>query len=149
MVFCGKNDLFVMISKEGRSFTMEANKLPITIEPVFRISATDHIVTTFTGRRKPYLLFVTNTGKAVYRDIQWLEQANTFRTQGQPIFSKARRDSGTWIVGSAAVDEKDWGAALAADGSLGLYRVSDLFETGSLGVSEILDFVIYGIESRS
>ena len=149
MVFCGKNDLFVMISKEGRSFTMEANKLPITIEPVFRISATDHIVTTFTGRRKPYLLFVTNTGKAVYRDIQWLEQANTFRTQGQPIFSKARRDSGTWIVGSAAVDEKDWGAALAADGSLGLYRVSDLFETGSLGVSEILDFVINGIESRS
>ena len=147
LIFTGKNDLYVLVSKEGRAFSMEANKLPITIEPVFLISATDHIVNTFMVKRKPYLLFVTNHGKAVYRDIQWLEQANTFRTQGQLLFSKNRRDTGTWIVGAAAVDEKDWGLALTADGKLELHRVSDLFETGSLGSSEIVDFVIYGTES--
>lgn len=138
-----------MISKEGRSFAMEANQLPLTIEPAFQIGATDHIVTTFTASKKPYLLFVTNNGKAVYRDIQWLEQANTFRTQGQLVFSKARRDSGTWIVGAAAVDEKDWGAGLTSDGDLRLYRVSELFENGTLGISDVVDFVIYGSESRN
>lgn len=147
--FCEKKDLFVMISKEGRSFAMEANQLPLTIEPAFQIGATDHIVTTFTASKKPYLLFVTNNGKAVYRDIQWLEQANTFRTQGQLVFSKARRDSGTWIVGAAAVDEKDWGAGLTSDGDLRLYRVSELFENGTLGISDVVDFVIYGSESRN
>jgi DNA gyrase/topoisomerase IV subunit A len=146
LIFTGKSDLFVLVSKEGRSFSMEANKLPITIEPVFLISATDHIVNTFMVRKKPYLMFVTNHGKAVYRDIQWLEQANTFRTQGQLLFSKNRRETGTWIVGAAAVDEKDWGVALTADGKLERHVVSDLFETGSLGSSEIVDFVIYGTE---
>lgn len=147
LIFTGKNDLYVLVSKEGRAFSMEANKLPITIEPVFLISATDHIVNTFMVRKKPYLLFVTNHGKAVYRDIHWLEQANTFRTQGQLLFSKNRRDTGTWIVGAAAVDEKDWGVALTEDGKLQLHRVSDLFETGSLGTPEIVDFGIYGTES--
>lgn len=147
LIFTGKNDLYVLVSREGRAFSMEANKLPITIEPVFLISARDHIVNTFMVRKKPYLMFVTNHGKAVYREIQWLEQANTFRTQGQLLFSKNRRDTGTWIVGAAAVDEKDWGVALTADGKLELHRVSDLFETGSLGASAILDFVIYGTES--
>lgn len=146
LIFTGKNDLYVLVSKEGRAFAMEANKLPITIEPVFLISATDHIVNTFMVRKKPYLLFVTNQGKAVYRDIQWIEQANTFRTHGQLLFSKNRRDTGTWIVGAAAVDEKDWGVALMEDGRLELHKVSDLFETGSLGISGIVDFVIYGTE---
>ena len=144
LVLCGKSDLFVMISKEGRAFTMEANKLPITIEPVFQIGAIDHIVTTFTVTNKPYLMLITNSGKAVFRETQWLEQANTFRTQGQPIFSKARRDSGTWIVGARTVDENEWGAALTSEGVLTFHRVRDLFENGSLGESNILDFVIYG-----
>jgi DNA gyrase/topoisomerase IV subunit A len=144
LVLCQKNDLFVMVSKEGRSFTMEANKLPITIEPVFLIGATDHIVTTFTITQKPYLMLVTNNGKAVFREIQWLEQANTFKTQGQPVFSKARRDSGTWIVGAGCVDEKDWGAVLTSEGILGFYKVNELFENGSLKESNILDFMVYG-----
>jgi hypothetical protein len=92
---------------------------------------------------KPYSICDRN-GKAVYRDIQWLDQANTFRTQGQPIFSKARRDSGTWIVGAAAVEEKDWGAALTSSGALRIFQVRDLFENGSLGISDIVDFVVYG-----
>jgi DNA gyrase/topoisomerase IV subunit A len=144
LVLCGKSDLFVMISKEGRAFTMEANKLPITIEPVFQIGATDHIVTTFTVANKPNLMLITNSGKAVFRETQWLEQVNTFRTQGQPVFSKARRDLGTWIVGAGIVEEDEWGAALTSEGNLTFHKVRDLYENGSLGESNILDFAIYG-----
>jgi DNA gyrase/topoisomerase IV subunit A len=144
LVLCGKIDLFVIISKEGRAFTMEANKLPITIEPVFQIGATDHVVATFTANPKPYLILVTSSGKAVFRETHWLEQANTFRTQGQPIFSKTRRDSGSRIVGAGIVDEEDWGVALTAEGALTFHRVRDLYEKGSLGGTDILDFVVYG-----
>jgi DNA gyrase/topoisomerase IV subunit A len=144
LLLCGKSDLFVIVSKEGRAFTMEASKLPITIEPVFQIGATDHIVTTLLVAKKPNLMLITNSGKAVFRETQWLEQAVTFRTQGQPIFSKARRDSGTWIVGAGTVDDNDWGAALTSTGLLAFHKVRDLYENGSLGESNILDFVIYG-----
>ena len=144
LVLCGKSDLFVIISKEGRALTMEANKLPITIEPVFQIGATDHVVATFIMAQKPYLLLVTNSGKAIFRENQWLEQANTFRTQGQPIFSKTRRDSGNRIVGAGMADEDDWGVALTADGVLSFHKVHNLYENGALGETDILDFVIYG-----
>jgi DNA gyrase/topoisomerase IV subunit A len=144
LVLCGKRDLFVIISKEGRALTMEANKLPITIEPVFQIGATDHVVATFTQAQKPYLILVTNSGKAVFRETQWLEQANTFRTQGQSIFSKTRRDSGNRIVGAGIVNEEDWGIGLTAEGVLTFHKVLDLYENGTLGKTDILDFVIYG-----
>jgi DNA gyrase/topoisomerase IV subunit A len=141
--FTAKSDLFVLASKEGRLLTMEASQLPITIEPVFQIGATDHIVSTFIVGKKPYVFFVMNNGKAVFREAGWLEKATTFKTQGQPVLSKARKDAGVWIVGAGAVDEKDWCAALNTAGRLVLFQAGELFEKGSLGEASILDVTFF------
>jgi hypothetical protein len=87
---------------------------------------------------------VTQTGKAVHRETNWLEPATSLKTHGQAIISPERRAKGVRLAGAAAVDEGDWAAAAASDGSLSLYRVSELFKSGVLleeqGGVEMLSF---------
>ena len=163
LAFCGKDDWLVIASKEGFLLGLEANRLPITIEEAMKLGTTDHIITGFSAspaepagagggkskaeRPQPSLLVVTQNGKVLQRDLSWLEIASTFKTRGQPIFSKERRATGARLVGAAAVLEEDWGVALHADGGLTTHRVKDLVAAGSIfagkQAGEILDFTTF------
>ena len=112
LTFANKDDLFVMVSQEGYIFSMQAERLPTAIEEVIRLGITDHIVSSFMVNREPSILFITQNGKAVHREASWLEQANSFKSKGQAILSKERREAGIRIVGAAPVDETDWGVFL-------------------------------------
>jgi DNA gyrase/topoisomerase IV subunit A len=132
LTFCGKTDRFVMLSQEGFLFCMEIEKLPVTIEEALRLSATDHIVSTFVTGQKPSLLVFTQNGRVIHREMGWVEPSNAFKTRGQPVFSRERRESGGRAVGAAAVDGEDWGAVLSSDGLLTVYKMTDLFAAGTL-----------------
>jgi DNA gyrase/topoisomerase IV subunit A len=132
LIFANKDDLFVMVSQEGYSFSMQAERLPTAIEEVIHLGITDHIVAIFVASKKPSILFITHNGKAVHRDTSWLEPANSFKTKGQAILSKERREAGIRIVGAAAVDEADWGVFLHADGTITTHVLNDLLATGSV-----------------
>jgi DNA gyrase/topoisomerase IV subunit A len=132
LVLGNKQDRFGMVSQQGYFFSMEIDRLPVAIEEVMRLDTGDHIVSTFTLGKKPSLMIATQTGKAVLRDAAWLEQAASFKTKGQALLSRERRDSGVRIVGASAVDENDWGLVLKSDGNCVSYKMSDLFATGSL-----------------
>jgi DNA gyrase/topoisomerase IV subunit A len=134
LTFANTGSLFVMVSQEGYIFSMQAERLPTAIEEVIRLGITDHIVATFTVNREPSILFITQNGKAVHRDASWLEPANSFKSKGQAILSKERREAGIRIVGAAPVDDPDWGVFLLEDGSLNAYKLEDLLATGSLPV---------------
>ncbi len=131
LTFTSKDDLFVMVSQEGYIFSMQADHLPVAIEEVVHLGITDHIVTVFATGQKPSILFMTQNGKAVHRDTSWLEPASSFKTKGQPLLSKERRESGTRIVGAAAVDDADWGIFLYADGTLIAHKLRELLAAGS------------------
>ena len=107
-----------MVSQEGYIFSMQAERLPTAIEEVIHLGITDHIVSSFVVSRKPSILFITQNGKAVHREASWLEPANSFKSKGQAILSKERREAGIRIVGAAPVEEADWGVFLQEDGSL-------------------------------
>jgi DNA gyrase/topoisomerase IV subunit A len=144
LTICDRQDRFVMASREGVLFSIEAARLSFNIEEALRLRLSDNILTAFSAGDKPSLLMVTQTGKAVHREIGWLEPASSLKTHGQAIISPERRTKGVRLVGAAAVDEGDWAAAAAGNGSLFLYRVSDLIKSGVLleghqGV-EILSF---------
>jgi DNA gyrase/topoisomerase IV subunit A len=144
LTLCDKLDRFVMASREGALFSIEAARLSFNIEEALRLRPSDTNLAAFSAGDKPSLLLVTQTGKAVHREIGWLEPASSLKTHGQAILSAERRAKGVRLAGAAAVDEGDWAAAAAGDGSLILYRVSDLFKSGVLleeqeGV-EILSF---------
>jgi DNA gyrase/topoisomerase IV subunit A len=132
LTFANKGDLFVMVSQEGYIFSMQAERLPVAIEEVIHLGITDHIVSIFVAGRKPSILFITQNGKAVQRDTSWLEPASSFKSKGQAILSKERREAGTRIVGAAPVDEADWGVFLHMDGTLSVHNLNDLMAKGSV-----------------
>lgn len=144
---CGKDDLAVLVSREGYLVCVEVSRLPFNIEEVLRMSASDHIVTVFITGKKPSLVVMTQIGRIIHREVSWLEPVNSFKTHGQALFSQARREAGVRVVGATAVEEEDWGALLASDGRLVIYRMGDLFDKGAVADAdqvEILDFVAFG-----
>jgi DNA gyrase/topoisomerase IV subunit A len=147
LAFANKDDLFVMVSQEGYILSMQAERLPTAIEEVIRLGISDHIVATFVASRKPSILFITQNGKAVHRDTSWLEPASSFKSKGQAILSKERREAGIRIVGAAPVDEADWGVFLDTDGTLSAYKLNDLLAKGSVTTEKsaisILSFSVF------
>jgi DNA gyrase/topoisomerase IV subunit A len=133
LALCEKDDRVVLASQEGYLLTVETARLAYAIEDSIRLSPTDHIVTAFALGQKKQIALLTNTGKCIVRDTGWLEPAGTsLRTRGQAAFSDERRKGGIRLVGAAAVDEKDWGAALDSDGRLGVYPMRDLLGAGTV-----------------
>jgi DNA gyrase/topoisomerase IV subunit A len=147
LTFANKDDLFVMVSQEGYIFSMQAERLPSAIEEVIHLGITDHIVATFVASQKPSILFITQNSKAVHRDTSWLEPASSFKSKGQAILSKERREAGIRIVGAAPVEEADWGVFLDTDGTLSAYRLNDLLARGSVvtgqPAAQILSFSVF------
>ena len=147
LAFGNGDDLFVMVSQEGYIFSMQVEKLPAAIEEVIQLGVTDHIVSTFITGEKPAILFITQDGKAVNRQVNWLETANSFKTKGQSILTKERRQRGTRIVAAAPVDEANWGVFLQEDGSLSTYKLEDLLAVGSISPgraeAQVLSFSVF------
>lgn len=145
LVLCGKDDVFVMASREGYLVRQEVNGLPFTAEVMLRLSPTDHITSSFVFGGKPSLVAVTQNGKVLVREVSWLEQPVSAKTRGQPIFSQSRRDAGVRLAGAAAVDQGDWGAALLIDGQMIAYDVTEAMAAGALvgdyQDNSILEFV--------
>jgi DNA gyrase/topoisomerase IV subunit A len=125
-------DRFVMISREGFLFSMPIESLPVAAEAVIQLSMSDHIVAAFIQRQQSALLFITQTGKAVHRESGWLETATSFRSHGQPAYTKAHRDAGVHVTGATAVDEDDWTIVLFSDGRMVFYPVRHLFDRGAI-----------------
>jgi DNA gyrase/topoisomerase IV subunit A len=142
VTFANQNDFFVMVSQEGFIFSMQADRLPTAIEEVIQLGITDHIVSTFIVGQKPSLLFITQNGKAVHRETTWLEPANSFKSKGQAILSKERREAGIRIVGAAPVEEANWGIVLQSDGSLTPFKLADLIARGSLEADQVTNPVL-------
>jgi hypothetical protein len=111
---------------------MQVEHLPVAIEEVIRLGITDHIVTAFVAGQKPSIMFITNNGKAVNRDTKWLEPATSFRSKGQSLLSKERREAGIRIIGITTVDSDDWGVFLQGDGALTIHKLSELLAVGSI-----------------
>lgn len=141
---CNHDDLLVLVTQEGFVWSMEVNRLPLTIEEALRLSPTDHIVTAFILDSDTSLLMVTENGKIIQRDSTWLEPVNSFKSRGQPAFSKEKRDAGIRIAGADSVKPEDWILALRSDGQILAYQVSDLFSVGTI-LSEQPEAQIYAM----
>jgi hypothetical protein len=136
VVLCGEDDRLVLVSKEGFSLTREVAGLSYRVEDMLQLSPTDHIVDGFGMGKKTWVVFVTQNGKLIHRDQDWLKAASSSRTRGQPVFSEERRKTGARLVGAAAVDETDACAFLDELGNLAVGSIKDLLESGSIQAGE-------------
>jgi len=153
LTFANPENVFVMVSQEGFIFCMPVVKLPTAIEDVIQLGISDHIVSSFIIDGERSLLFFTQNGKAVHREVSWLEPANSFKSRGQPLLSKERREAGIRLVGAAPVDEASWGLFLHTDGALRVHTLEDLLATGSVdsepGAEQILASSIFPLPEKS
>jgi DNA gyrase/topoisomerase IV subunit A len=131
LALSGRDERVVLASREGWLATVEVGHLPYTSEEVLKLSATDYVISAFTEAQKPSVVIVTDTGKVIHRECGWLEPTESFKSRGQAVFSQSRREAGTRVVGAAAVEPNDWGAALLSDGRIVTSRMEDLFAAGS------------------
>ena len=136
LVFSGKNDNLVLVSKGGFLICLEIDPLPTTIEEVLRLNITDHIITAFaipaSGQSETYLLFVTENGKVIQRQRNWLGVASSFKTKGQSLFSQDRRDAGVLVIGAALASDEDWGIALRSDGHIIVRKIGEIIGSGTI-----------------
>jgi DNA gyrase/topoisomerase IV subunit A len=146
LTLCSRDDLFVLVTREGSIFSMEVSRLPFTIEEALRLSPSDQVLTSFVVQEKDYLLLAAQNGKIIQREASWVEPAASFKGRPQAAFSKARRDAGVRLVGAAAVREEDSAAFLTAGGKIMISPVSSLFSSGSLvepgEEDEVLSFTV-------
>jgi DNA gyrase/topoisomerase IV subunit A len=147
LTLVGKDALFSMVSREGYLFSVEPEQLPFAIEEAIRLRATDYIVSSFAVNQGDSIVVVTNNGKVIHRDFTWLEPFTSFRSKGQALFSQVRREAGIKVAGAAAANEHDWGAVLLQDGRVCIYKMKDLYASGSIPATEtdinILDFTVF------
>ena len=150
LLFCNSEEQLVLATKEGYLFRVDVNKLPLAIEEVVRLNSTDYVIAAFIARRNHSILAVTQNGKLIHRETDWLEPAEALNTKGQPLFSKSRRDSGVHLVGAASVSEQDWCLACTSNGKLISYRIGDLFASGALlprdSQIEVVEIATFQIE---
>lgn len=147
LVLCMKEEMFILSSREGWLTSQSVNEMSFTAEDTMKLTTTDHIVCGFSMAKKPSIAVVTQNGKVILRESGWLEKPGSPKSRGQAIFSPARRDAGVRVIGAAAVNEQDWGAALCSDGCITAHRLSDLMASGSLsdgsGEKTYLEFVLF------
>ncbi len=132
LTFANPDDMFVMVSQEGFIFSMQVERLTTSIEEVIQLGVHDHIVSAFVVGQKPSLIFITNNGKAVNRERGWLVPASSFKSRGQAILSKERRDAGVRIVNAAPVEQADWAVVLKSDGGIVAHQLDKILSTGSV-----------------
>ena len=139
----------MVVSVYGSLVSVPVDELPLTIQETFRLGSNDHVQTALLIQENPSFIAITQNGKVFHRQIDWLEPNEPGKTQTRTILSKARRESGTRIIGAGVVAEDHWGSMLLSDGRIVMYRISEVIDRGSLLESdselEVLDFVTFRV----
>ena len=144
LALCNQDDRLALVSYEGFLQCVEVKTLPPAVEEALRLESSDHLVTAFVPATGRAVVAMTQVGKAIHWTADRLEVANSFRTRGQALFSKIRREEGARVVGADAVSEADWGAALHSNGQVSLHTAAEILRSGAIPVQdELLAFIFF------
>lgn len=136
LLLCGKQDLLVLATREGYLLSMTVEQLPYTTEEILKLGTTDYVVAGFIIHRQDFFVSVTQTGKVIHREVNWLEEPASFKSRGQPVFSQARREAGTTLISAAGIQASDWYAALDETGAVTIGTAAQMVESGALALAE-------------
>lgn len=144
LLFAEKGSRLILATSEGYLVNLAVDDLPYSADEVMRLGITDHLVAAFLADEEKPLIVITNNGKALEREADWLAPAESFRGKGQAVFSPARRDAGIRIAGAACAAKTDWAALLLDDGRVLAYSIADLAGSGAVpGVSDSISVLEY------
>lgn len=132
VALCRNEDQLMLVSHLGYLLRIQALQLTYAIDEAMRLGKSDHLVSAFRIFPSQSVLIVTEGGKLIHRTEDSFELANSFKTRGKPVYSQSRREQGVRVIGAAALNEQDWGAALHKDGLLTVHSMADISASGTL-----------------
>jgi DNA gyrase/topoisomerase IV subunit A len=135
---CRKDELYALITYEGRLLGLDVESLPYAAEERIRITASDYVVAAFVLPAQAALICLTQTGKVIHRPADILELAKSPLARGQALIPPSRLEQGTRFIGAVAVREGDRLCVLDADGNLNVYEAETVSGKGTLEAGALI-----------
>jgi hypothetical protein len=132
LTLCRKKDIFAFVTFEGHLLGLDVDNLPYSAEDRIRLTASDYVIASFVPHPGESMIFVTQTGKVIQRDVDSLELSRSPLAKGQALIPPVRLDQGIRFIGAASVAEGDRLAVLDAAGNVTIHSAKELAGAGSI-----------------
>src|SRR5215207_3844422 len=127
-----KQTRLAFVTYEGHLIGLDVDDLSYATEERIRLSATDYVIASFPTRADESLLFVTQTGKVIYRESKSVELTKSSSAKGQTLIPPSRLEQGVRFMGAASVRDGDQIVVLDATGKLKIHEADSMTGAGSI-----------------
>ncbi len=129
---CLKKDLFGFITFEGKLLGLDVDQLSYSIEERIKLTASDYVIASFVPHPEESMLFLTQTGKVIHREVDSLERARSPLAKGQALISPSKLEQGVRFIGAASVRAMDRIVVLDSTGMLRVHEAGSIIGSGSI-----------------
>ena len=129
---CLKKDLFGFITFEGKLLGLDVDQLSYSIEERIKLTASDYVIASFVPQPEQAMLFLTQTGKVIHREVDSLERARSPLAKGQALISPSKLEQGVRFIGAASVRAMDRIVVLDSTGRLRVHEAGSIIGSGSV-----------------
>ena len=133
-----KQTQLAFVTYEGHLIGLDVDDLSYATEERIRLSTTDYVIASFTTRADESLLFVTQTGKVIYREGKSLELTKSSLAKGQTLIPPSRLERGVRFMGAASVRDGDQVVVLDATGRLKIHEAELMTGAGSIEAAGLI-----------
>jgi len=133
-----KQTQLAFVTYEGHLIGLDVDDLSYATEERIRLSTTDYVIASFTTRADESLLFVTQTGKVIYREGKSLELTKSSLAKGQTLIPLSRLEQGVRFMGAASVQAGDQVVVLDATGRLKIHEAELMTGAGSIEAAGLI-----------
>ena len=132
LILYKKQTRLAFVTYEGHLIGLDVDDLSYATEERIRLSATDYVIASFPTRADESLLFVTQTGKVIYRESKSVELTKSSSAKGQTLIPPSRLEQGVRFMGAASVRDGDQVVVLDATGKLKIHEADSMTGAGSI-----------------
>ncbi len=144
------DEKLVVMSQEGFLLGISNQSIPVSLEEIFKLNISDHVVAFMKPKRDEYILVMTNIGKTAQIMVEQIEMVNSIRTRGQGFLSTKRKNQGVRVIGAVAARDEDMGIVIDQFGNISAITIGELADAGTLpnGIVPIA-FAVISSQDRS
>lgn len=132
VTLCVKKDRFAFVTIEGKLLGLDVNEPSYSAEDRIKLTPSDYVIASFLPHEDESILFVTQTGKVIQRELASLELSKSSLAKGQALIPPSRLEQGVRFVGAASVREADRIAVLDSKGNINIHKAESILGAGSV-----------------
>ena len=133
-----KQTRLAFVTYEGHLIGLDVDDLSYATEERIRLSATDYVIASFMTQADESLLFLTQTGKVIYRESKSVELTKSSSAKGQTLIPPSRLEQGVRFMGAASVRDGDQVVVLDATGRLKIHEADSMTGAGSIEAAGLI-----------